>query len=229
MPAAGRVIEVEAARLPGWVDRFAQRHGVLTIETSSGGDQLVIIAPDGARADVAVPFPPLTVPAADPTLPAMNAGGPAPDLVACLSDHLQVPRCVGIVLVRRGGWAVGVLDGGRLAAAQVGGGYVQGRTKAGGWSQQRYARRRGHQTDQVWQRAADGAAQVLLPHREELTALVTGGDRAGAAAVLADPRLGWLGPLLESRFLSVPDPTRAVLADAAGRLTRVVITLNALA
>ena len=56
---------------------------------------------------------------------------------------------IGLVLLRRGGHAVGRDEGGDLVAHTCGTGYVQSRTKAGGWSQQRYARRRGNQADGV--------------------------------------------------------------------------------
>ena len=49
------------------------------------------------------------------------------------------------------------------------------------------------------------------------------------AAVLEDARLAGLAGLVESRFLAVGDPDRAVLTDALSRLSSVVITLNELA
>ena len=49
-------------------------------------------------------------------------------------------------------------------ASKVGSGYVQGRTKAGGWSQQRFARRRANQAHALWNDAADVAARILLAH-----------------------------------------------------------------
>ena len=205
MPAAGRVVEVDASRLPGWVDRFADRHGPLG--TTAEATSLVIAAPDGARAEITIPYGPLSTPSVD-----------------ALVAHVLASRTVGVLLVRRGGWATGVVINGRLVAADTGGGYVQGSTKAGGWSQQRYARRRGNQAEQVWQRAANGAAAVLHPHR--LDALVTGGDRTGVAAVLDDRRLSGLDLLAEPRLLAVPDPNRAVLNDVVVRLSAVAITLN---
>lgn len=217
MPAAGRLVEVDAARLPGWVARFAERHGHPTITLDDRADHLLICAPDGAQARIAIPFGPLPHVANDD------------DPIARLVEHLRVPRTIGILLVRRGGWAAGVVADGLLVAERTGGGYVAGRTKAGGWSQQRYARRRGNQTQQVWQRAADGAVEVLLPHRRRLDTLTTGGDRSGVAAVLADPRLAGLATLVEPRFLAVGDPTRSVLAEVAHRLSAVTVTLNALA
>lgn len=207
MPAAGRVIEVDADRLAGWVDRFAERHGPVAI--TADGRTVTVAAEDGAVAAMAIPY------------------GPGPENVTALVRHVQAARTVGVLLVRRGGWAVGVVRDRQLLAADSGGGYVQGSTRAGGWSQQRYARRRGNQAQRVWQRAADGAAEILLPH--QLDALVTGGDRTGVAAVLADRRLTALSPLVEARFLGVPDPNRSVLHEVLDQLTTVAVTLNALA
>ncbi|HYH25768.1 MAG TPA: acVLRF1 family peptidyl-tRNA hydrolase, partial [Blastococcus sp.] len=88
---------------------------------------------------------------------------------------------------------------------------VQGRTAAGGWSQQRFARRRANQTDAVVGSAADTAVRVLLPHAGGLTALFTGGDRGLVDDVLADPRLRSLAALRREPALDVGEPTKAVL------------------
>jgi hypothetical protein len=215
MPAAGRVVEVDAGRLAGWVERFAERHGGVTIEPSTAA--VMITATDGARAEIAIPYRPWPG-SAQPT-----------DPIARLAEHVRLPRTVGVLLVRRSGWAVGVVATDQLVASAAGGGHVQGRTKAGGWSQQRYARRRSNQAEQLWQRAADGAAGVLLPHRARLTALLTGGDRGGIDAVLSDERLAELASLVEPRFFAVGEPKRSVLEDVVRRLGTVTITLNSLA
>ena len=216
MPAAGRVVEVDPDRLPGWVERFGVRHGALTEEVVSddGHQSLAIAAADGARADLAVPFGPLSA-----------TGSPIERLI----DQVGAERTVGVLLVRRGGWAAGVVADGTVVAADTGGGSVQGTTKAGGWSQQRYARRRGNQTQQVWDRAAVGAVEVFAAHRSAIGALVTGGDRTGVAAVLTDERLVDLAALVEPRFFAIGDPTRTVLDDVVRRLRCVVITLNEIA
>ena len=216
MPAAGRVVEVDLDRLPGWVERFAVRHGALTEEVvSADGHQVVAVAAaDGARADLAVP---------------VRTAGRRERSADREPDRPRPRRpTVGVLLVRRGGWAVAVVADGGVAAADTGGGYVQGTTKAGGWSQQRYARRRGNQTQQVWDRAANGAAEVFAPFRATIRALLTGGDRAGVSAVLADQRLVDLAPR-SSRVLRDRRSDPAVLADVVRRLRSVVITLNELA
>jgi len=128
-----------------------------------------------------------------------------------------------VLLVRRGGFAVGVADGARLVASKVGTRYVQGRTKAGGWSQQRYARRRDAQASSAFAAAADATANVLLPRLGDLDGLVTGGDRAAVRSVVADARLKALGDLPQGRFLAVPDPRKRVLEEAVRRARAVVV------
>ena len=121
------------------------------------------------------------------------------------------PHRAGVLLVRRGRWAVGVFDGAELVASKVDSRLVQGRTAAGGWSQQRFARRRGHQTDAVVSAATETAVRVLLPHAGSVEALFTGGDRGLVDAVLADPRLGPLSALRREPALEVGEPTKAAL------------------
>jgi hypothetical protein len=115
----------------------------------------------------------------------------------------------GVLLVRKGGFAIARLLAGRMTEHKIGRRHVQGRTKAGGQSQQRFARRRDNQARQAYEAAADHAARILggraLP-------IVTGGDRGAVDEVLSDPRLARaavVGP-----WLAVPDPRRAVLDQA---------------
>lgn len=207
----GRVVLVPAERLAGWLARFEDRHGASS--TSVTRSALALSAPDGAGAVVEVPFPPFLGPA-------------EPQAVVA---HVLLERTVGALLVRRGGYAVGWFEGRRLAGSKVGSAYVQGTTKAGGWSQQRYARRRANQTRDAYAEAADVAATVLLPHAGDLVAVVGGGDAAGVQAVLADPRLTPLRTLLQPRVLPTPDPRLRVLQAFGDQLREVRITLNALA
>ena len=86
---------------------------------------------------------------------------------------------------------------------------MQGRTKAGGQSQQRFARRRDNQARQAYEAAADHAARILAGRA---ALVVTGGDHAAVDEVLADPRLRHV--TVVAPWLAVPDPRREVL-DAA--------------
>ncbi len=135
-------------------------------------------------------------------------------------DHERI----GLVLVRRGGYAVGRDEGGDVTAHTCGTAYVQSRTKKGGWSQQRYARRRGNQADGVLDKVREISLRHLGPGAVD--ALVLGGDRRMAEQVLDDPRLAHLRDLPRRTLWDLPDPRLAVLRDAArrARAVRVVIT-----
>ena len=94
---------------------------------------------------------------------------------------------LALVLVRRGGYAVGLARGDELTEHKCGTRYVQSRTAAGGWSQQRFARRRGNQADELVRSVAEHALRILP--RGEAAGLVVGGDRTLVRDVLATP--GW--------------------------------------
>lgn len=173
-----------------------------------------LMSPDGARALIGVPFPPLQQ---------------ERDVVCSLIDHVLRERRVAAVLVRKGGFAVGVFEGPRLVASKVGSSYVQGRTKAGGWSQQRYARRRNNQSKQAYAQAADEAARLLAPQASRLAAVVAGGDQSAIAAVFSDQRLSELADLLSPKIYPVPDPRLRVLQAFCEQFLTVEIQLNELA
>ena len=158
---------------------------------------------DGTEVTLRAPFDWRPGPAA--------ASPPAPPLLTAFSAAVRVPHRAAVLLVRRGRWAVGVFDGADLVVSKVDARQVQGRTAAGGWSQQRFARRRANQTDAVVGAAVETAVRVLGPHAGEVEALFTGGDRGLVDDVLADPRLRALAALRTGPALEVGDPTKAVL------------------
>ena len=190
--------EVPPERLGRWLERWAEANGpVERTEVRSG--RVTFVGAAGA-VDCDPPFPPLTATGV------RDGFDPAP-----LLDHVTRDRVVGVVLVRLGGYAVGVFSGRRLVASKVGRRQVHARHRAGGSSQKRFARRREGQARVALEAAADVAARVLLEHRRDLEAVVLGGDRRALAEVLEDPRLRSLSSLVDERVLDVPDPRLAVL------------------
>lgn len=131
---------------------------------------------------------------------------------------------LAVLLVRRGGYAVALARGGDLVAHKVGTRHVQSRTAAGGWSQQRFARRRSNQADALVVAVTDHFARVL----EGATpgALVVGGDRALCDAVLEDPRLAGLLDLPRRELYDLPDPRRVVLDLALERARALRVTVE---
>lgn len=204
-----RRVTVPAERLGRWLNGFAERHGAVAVDAA---DEMVrLTGADGARAWLEVPFPPLS---------------PSSDPLTALVAHAVRPRRIGVLLVRRGGHAVGVFDGTQLLASKVDSSYVQGTTKAGGWSQHRFARRRANQAHAAFADAADTAARVLLPHARTLDAVICGGDRKAVDEVLADPRLAPLAARRHGALLAVPDPRLRVLQATPEQFRAVRIGLT---
>lgn len=183
-------ILVPSSRIERWVTNFEARHGNTELSVRDGA--LTGVSDDGSDFSARLPFAGVYAGPSDPAAFAA-AGGP--------------PALWGVLLVRKGGFAVARLQAGATVESKVGQRHVQGRTKAGGQSQQRFARRRDNQARQAYEAAAEHAARILRPGP-----LVVGGDRPAVEEVLADPRLKGMAVL--DPWLPVADPRRAVLEAA---------------
>jgi hypothetical protein len=200
---------VAPERLGRWLDGVAERHGAFTDVRVDGG-ALAVACTDGTTVTLRAPF----------------GWDPEEPLLASFTAAARRPRRVAVLLVRRGRWAVGVFAGAELVVSKVDARLVQGRTAAGGWSQQRFARRRDNQTAAVVSAAADTAARVLLPHAGEVVALVPGGDRGLVDDVLTDPRLRALAALPRTVPVEVGEPTKAVLLETPGRFRAIDVHIR---
>ena len=179
-------------RIRRWFENFEGSHGRTTLTVADG--HLRGEAADGSWFDMAPPFDRTLD---DPSLDALELATTAPD------DW-------GILLVRKGGFAVARLVGEKIVDSKVGQRHVQGRTKAGGQSQQRFARRRDNQARAAYEAAAEHAARIV----SDVSVLVVGGDHTAVTAVLEDVRLRHAGEHVVGPFLTVPDPRRGVLEQA---------------
>lgn len=129
-----------------------------------------------------------------------------------LFEALAAEHVVAALLVRLGGYAVGVFEGERLVASKVGSRFVKGRHKKGGSSSGRFRRRREEQARELIEEAAEIAAGVLEPWRDRVEFVALGGDRTAVERVLAaSPGLGRLSERALPRFFTVRDPRQAVL------------------
>lgn len=185
------LVLVQTARWQRWVANFDERHGGSELAVADG--TLRGQAEDGSHFTARLPF-------------AVSYDGPAEP--GAFAAAAAAPARWGVLLVRKGGFAVARLQTTTMVEHKIGQRHVQGRTKAGGQSQQRFARRRDNQARQAYEAAAEHAARILTG----TATVVTGGDHGAVDAVLADPRLASVtavGP-----WLAVPDPRRAVLDQA---------------
>jgi hypothetical protein len=194
------------------------------VTRSQTGATVTFAAADGATAECHPPFPPL-LPASSPDC----AEAAAEQIVAQIVAHAVAERTVGVLLVRLGGYAVGVFAGSppRLVNSKTGRRPVHGRSAAGGWSQHRFARRRENQAATAVRAAADAAVAVLGSRGAGgLDVVVLGGDKRSVAGLRGDPRLA---PYLEratDRFLTVPDPKLAVLQEIPSAFLAIRIRLT---
>lgn len=199
----GRAVEVEPERVAGWIDRFAERHGAVEVRVTDA--EVRVEAADGATAVFAT-----------------RGGGSLEEVI----ERLVEPRRIGLVLVRLGGHSVGVAFGGRVEVSATDRKQVHGRIRAGGWSQQRFARRREGQARVALRAAADDVFRVLVPRLAQLDGVVLGGDRQALDVLRGDRRLSGVFRLAGERVLDVSEPRRAVLDEAAERARRVEIVIQ---
>jgi len=199
-------VPVPPARIERWVQNFTARHGDTPLHVEDGG--LRGVAPDGSMFTARPPF-------------AVAYGGQADPAV--FAQTCAPPRHWGVLLVRKGGFAVARLTGERIVESKVGQRHVQGRTKAGGQSQQRFSRRRDNQARAAYEAAAGHAERILTG---PLTALICGGDRTAVEQVLEDPRLRRLAGVRADPWLAVPDPRRAVLEQAVADACSIMVEVT---
>lgn len=184
-----------ATRLPRWLDNFTTRHGETEVSVDAGA--LVATAADHSRAVVHLPWG--------------RAYNGVAEVEAFLAETAPPPDW-GVLLVRKGGFAMARMHGAQWHASKTGRRHVQGRTKAGGQSQQRFARRRDNQAKAAFAAAAEHAQRLLLSPTCPI--LVVGGDRKAVDDVLTEQALLPLTERVVDPWLPVPDPRRNVLEQA---------------
>jgi hypothetical protein len=205
-----RTVEVPLRRLGRWVEGFAARHGQTSTSRASDVAGWLVSGADGARALVH-----------EPAWAPPDPGEPA-DASAALADLARTRPTYGVLLLRRAGYAVARCVADEVVDRKVGSRHIHGRTAAGGWSQQRYARRRANQADEIVEAAAAAAGRILAG--PGIAFLVTGGDRPLLAAALArlDPPLQQLPVAVH---LGVGTPDAQVLAGVPDRVMSVRIDI----
>jgi len=129
-----------------------------------------------------------------------------------LRQSLTREQRLGIILVRLGGYSVGVYERGQFVDTKTGGRFVKNRHRKGGQSQRRFERIREGQIREHYDDVAEVIRTRLLPVAEHLDWVVLGGDRHTVQGLL---KRAPLPPSLEARrlprILNVPEPRREVL------------------
>ncbi|TVU66507.1 hypothetical protein FQP90_03805 [Paenarthrobacter nitroguajacolicus] len=184
--SGNRTAVVPAARLQGWLHRFTASHGPVVEDFDDGG--LILRAADGATALLRAPWP---------TDGRPGRGATELERMASLASQ---ERGLGLLLVRRGGYALAAASGSTILGSKSGNRFVE--TKA----------------------TAEHAARIFNEHRIEY--IVPGGDRALVGQVLAHPALKAVSGRTRLAFLDVQEPKAAALAKAAADAcsVRIIVT-----
>ena len=146
------------------------------------------------------------------------AGRPGAD-IAPLVDLLESRFVTGVVLLRLGRYAVGVLRGQRLVASKTGTRYVKRRHRAGGSSQRRFERSRERLVRELFDKTCEVAVTVLSPYETEIEYLLTGGERHTLNRFVKRCRyMQDLAPRTLRRVLDVDRPGQRALEGAAAEV-----------
>lgn len=132
--------------------------------------------------------------------------------VGPMLDLLSRDVTVGVVLLRLGRYAVGVVESGRLAASKSDTRYVKNRHRKGGSSQRRFARSRERLVRELYDKVCTITEDVFRPYGDRIEYLLLGGERQTLLAFTK--RCGYVersGIEVLPRRLDVDRPGKAAL------------------
>ena len=132
------------------------------IETSDTG--IVIFQGENEAILIVPPFP---------LLEDITIQGPC---ISPFIDLIDSDPLIGIVLVRLGAYAVGILRGDDLIASKIGSRYVRNQHRAGGSSQRRFERNRERFVREMFQKACGVLQTTFLPYIDKLDSVFLGGN-----------------------------------------------------
>lgn len=130
-----------------------------------------------------------------------------------LVESLQRPRVVAAMLLRLGGFSVGLFRGEAVADSKTDRRFVKNRHRKGGQSQRRFDRIREKQVHELFGKACEEAREKLGEYEDEIQHVFFGGDRLTLLAFRKEcTYFERFGDRLMKRILPVPgDPRRASL------------------
>lgn len=119
---------------------------------------------------------------------------------------------VGVVMLRLGRYAVGVLRGDSLITSKTDTRYVKHRHRAGGQSQRRFERSRERLVRELYDKACQVTRNVFSAHQHHIDYVLLGGERHTLAGFRKRcPYLTDLAPRILSRLLQVGQPNQKAL------------------
>ncbi|MDP6073213.1 MAG: Vms1/Ankzf1 family peptidyl-tRNA hydrolase [SAR202 cluster bacterium] len=152
---------------PAMPQDWPHQPALMTILERVGGSEtgVAIFASTNRSIAVAPPFP------IDTDLVAEGAN------VAPLRHLLRSEPTVGVVLLRLGRYAVGVVRGDKLIASKTATRHVKNRHRAGGQSQRRFERSRERLIRELYDKTCEIVGDKFSPYRGSMDYVMLGGER----------------------------------------------------
>ena len=94
-----------------------------------------------------------------------------------LEEVFERDVTVGVVLLRMGRYAIGVVRGDKLLASKTDTRHVKNRHRAGGSSQRRFMRSRDRLIRELYDEACSVTRRIFEPHRDNIDFVLAGGER----------------------------------------------------
>jgi hypothetical protein len=142
-------------------------------------------------------------------------------MAAPLRRLVSTDLTVGVVMLRLGRYAVGVLRGDTLIASKTDTRYVKHRHKAGGTSQRRFERSRERLVRELYDKACQVVRDVFSAHQRHIDYVLLGGERHTLAGFRKRcPYLVDMAPRTLTRLLRVDRPNQKALERIAYEVSK---------
>ena len=129
---------------------------------------------------------------------------------------LNTEYTVGIVLLRLGRYAVGVLRGDRLLASKTATRYMKNRHRAGGQSQRRFQRSRERLIRELYDKTCQISQDTFAPYTHSIDHILLGGENSTLNGFIDRcPYIQSLADKTLTRRLSIDQPNRKTLDNIA--------------
>ena len=139
----------------------------------------------------------------------------AAPLIQLVSSELSI----GVVMLRLGRYAVGVLRGDTLVASKTDSRYVKSRHRAGGSSQRRFERSRERLIRELFDKTCEVVRGVFSPFESGMDSVLLGGERHILAGFVKRCRyIQGLEQITLARVLQVDRPGQAALDGIASEV-----------
>ena len=137
-------------------------------------------------------------------------------VISPLTKMLENEYVLGIVLLRLGRYAIGVLRGNRLIASKTDSRYMKNRHRAGGQSQRRFERSRERLIRELYDKTCEMARTVFAPYEKDMDYILLGGENSTLAGFTDRCRLMHdLSDKTLTRRLDIDQPNKKTLDKIA--------------